>query len=204
MARRFGRNQKRAFREAMAKADARADYWSEEYATDTRMLNERYARRERELIDQPAPGAQDRINELEEGLRGLLKVVTKRISVILPEETKARALLNGADRAHPPTDDTRHVLEQAAKAARDALVAMEWPPNDGDAQIDAVMAAIRALIPQPATTAEENIPGRSARRPYSACTNRTRSGIPDGAHIPCCIADKSWCRCDNAAVEHSR
>lgn len=37
------------------------------------------------------------------------------------------------------------VREMAAKAARDALCDMEWPPENGDAQIDAVMAAIRAM-----------------------------------------------------------
>lgn len=34
-----------------------------------------------------------------------------------------------------------------------------------------------------------------ARVPYSRCTNRMR--IRDGARIPCCIANKSWCRCDH-------
>jgi hypothetical protein len=36
-------------------------------------------------------------------------------------------------------------LERAAMAARDALVAMEWPPQDGDRQIDGVIEAILAL-----------------------------------------------------------
>lgn len=42
--------------------------------------------------------------------------------------------------------------EVAALAARDALVAMEWPPEDGDAVINAVMTAIRAAA---AFTAKE-------------------------------------------------
>ena len=33
--------------------------------------------------------------------------------------------------------------EQAARDARDALCDMEWPPQDGDALIDLVQAAIR-------------------------------------------------------------
>ncbi len=36
-------------------------------------------------------------------------------------------------------------MEEAAIAARDSMVAHEWPPQDGDVQIDEVMAAIRAL-----------------------------------------------------------
>lgn len=51
---------------------------------------------------------------------------------------KARAAL----RSLPSRDE---VLEQAAIAARDALLNYEWPPTDGDAQIDAVLAVIRAM-----------------------------------------------------------
>lgn len=39
--------------------------------------------------------------------------------------------------------------EECAIAARDALCDYEWPPQDGDAQIDAVIKAIRALNPSP-------------------------------------------------------
>ncbi|KQM88617.1 hypothetical protein ASE67_02435 [Sphingomonas sp. Leaf23] len=35
--------------------------------------------------------------------------------------------------------------ERAAIAARDAMCDQEWPPTDGDRQIDEVLAAIRAL-----------------------------------------------------------
>lgn len=55
--------------------------------------------------------------------------------------------------ATPTTDsltaDAAAVREAAAIAARDAMVAMEWPPQDGDRQIDEVMAAIRDM-PLPA------------------------------------------------------
>jgi hypothetical protein len=45
------------------------------------------------------------------------------------------------------TDD---LIDRAAvcKAIRDVMAAMEWPPTDGDAQIDAVLAAIAALPAQ--------------------------------------------------------
>lgn len=43
----------------------------------------------------------------------------------------------------------REAFEEAAIVARDAMAALEWPPQDGDQQIDEVLAAIRALSDQP-------------------------------------------------------
>lgn len=37
------------------------------------------------------------------------------------------------------------ILEAAAGAVRNCMVAQEWPPQDGDQQIDEVLAAIAAL-----------------------------------------------------------
>lgn len=54
------------------------------------------------------------------------------------------------------TADAAAVREAAAIAARNAMVAMEWPPQDGDRQIDEVMAAIRAL-PLPAQTVPADV-----------------------------------------------
>ena len=45
----------------------------------------------------------------------------------------------------PAASDAEGMREACAIAARDALVAHEWPPQDGDRQIDEVLAAIRAL-----------------------------------------------------------
>lgn len=42
----------------------------------------------------------------------------------------------------------REALEEAAIAVRDTLVASEWPPTDGDMQIDELQAAIRKLAEQ--------------------------------------------------------
>jgi len=43
-------------------------------------------------------------------------------------------------------------IQRCADAARDALVAHEWPPQDGDVQADEVINAILALA-TPATSA---------------------------------------------------
>lgn len=49
-------------------------------------------------------------------------------------------------RSLPSDADIRAAtIEECAIAARDAMCDMEWPPTDGDRQIDAVLAAIRAL-----------------------------------------------------------
>jgi hypothetical protein len=45
----------------------------------------------------------------------------------------------------PAASDAEVMREACAIAARNALVAHEWPPQDGDRQIDEVLAAIRAL-----------------------------------------------------------
>ncbi|MDF0490036.1 hypothetical protein PX554_18020 [Sphingomonas sp. H39-1-10] len=37
------------------------------------------------------------------------------------------------------------VMEDAKRAVRDVMVAQEWPPQDGDRQIDEVLAALDAL-----------------------------------------------------------
>lgn len=39
----------------------------------------------------------------------------------------------------------QQALEEACIAVRDCMVAQDWPPTDGDQQIDEVLAAIRAL-----------------------------------------------------------
>jgi hypothetical protein len=73
--------------------------------------------------------------------------------------TMARELLDGEPDAKPTiarnlASLARHreqaraeAIEQAAIAARNALLDYEWPPQDGDAQIDAVLDAIHALSP---------------------------------------------------------
>lgn len=55
-------------------------------------------------------------------------------------------------------EGARLMREAAAIAARDALVDYEWPPEDGDAQIDAVMDGIRALDP---TTIANKVDGKA-------------------------------------------
>ncbi len=45
-------------------------------------------------------------------------------------------------------------IEECAIAARNRMVAQEWPPTDGDQQIDEVLEAIRSLAPPPAVVGE--------------------------------------------------
>lgn len=47
-------------------------------------------------------------------------------------------------------------VEDAARVARDTMVAQEWPPQDGDIQINEVLTAIRALVPGDSGAGEES------------------------------------------------
>ena len=53
---------------------------------------------------------------------------------------------NTRDRLRATKDDYLKALEDAADKVRAVMVAQEWPPQDGDRQIDEVIAAIRAMI----------------------------------------------------------
>jgi len=57
----------------------------------------------------------------------------------------------------------------AVKAVRDTLAGMEWPPTDGDAQIDAVLSAIAALPAAPmGVSADTYITPWEFAPPYTA------------------------------------
>lgn len=66
---------------------------------------------------------------------GIIDRINRLAALNVPD--RARGRLEGLEEAA--------IIERCAVAARNALCDMEWPPTDGDRQIDEVLAAIRAL-----------------------------------------------------------
>jgi hypothetical protein len=111
------------------------------------------------LAAQPAPVSEgERLRAFVERIAGASshprdgEPDAKRLARVIREQRRdARNLLDTLT-TPPPTDPVAcaeklraAVVEECAQAACKAMAAMEWPPQDGDEQIDEVMAAVRAI-----------------------------------------------------------
>jgi hypothetical protein len=77
----------------------------------------------------------------------------------------------------------RRGLEDAAKVARNRMVEQEWPPQDGDQQIDEVMEAIRALSPAGDAPAVTTKPKRGDKIKWARGLERRPLAVRDLEYV---------------------